>query len=111
MISDKSCESLSQIIERNQTFYELGKALLFLKLSPDLAICCFTYFVEHYSSKDGLPLSFGLERLAQVYYQKGNIEKANFFHQQAVSQLPTVVSDLQKLDGFLGLEIVSFSSK
>jgi tetratricopeptide (TPR) repeat protein len=106
-VSQKPCSSLSNYLHRNQSYYELGKALFFSKRFPEIAICCFSYFIEHHSSKEGFPLAFAHERLAQVYDQIGNIEQAKWHHQKAISQLPSVQKDLLKWDDFLDLEIVS----
>ena len=107
-VSQESCSSLSNYLQRNQSYYELGKALLFLNQLPEIAICCFSFFIENYSSKEGLPLAFAHQRLAQVYDQAGNVKQAIWHHQKAISQLPSVQDDLREWDGFLDLEIVSF---
>ena len=110
-VSEENCDSFHHKLVRSQSYYELGKAMLFLSTHLELALCCFENFIEHFSSKEGRPKAFAWERLSQVYYQLGNIDKGAFYHQKAIKHLPTVQTDLQKHDSFLDLEIVSYLSK
>lgn len=110
-LASNNCNSLFDQLHRNQSYYEMGKAFLSTKKSLNLSICCFTLFINQHSSKEGFPVAFAWERLSQAYELKGEFRASELAHQRAVLLLPTVSEDLQKWDGLLDLEIVSFPSK
>ncbi|OIQ28095.1 MAG: hypothetical protein BM564_10220 [Bacteroidetes bacterium MedPE-SWsnd-G2] len=61
---------------RNALHYQLGKVSAEFNLQLDKGERCLLTYIENYTEKDGVPLSWAYYRLAQIYQHKQNKSKA-----------------------------------
>ncbi|WP_040560195.1 tetratricopeptide repeat protein [Kordia algicida OT-1] len=62
--------------QRNAMHYQIGKVAADYNIQLDKGEKCLYLYITHYTSKDGVPLSWAYYRLAQIFKHKGNKQKA-----------------------------------
>lgn len=71
---------------RNALHYQLGKVSAEFNLQLEKGERCLLTYIENYTEKDGVPLSWAYYRLAQIYQHKQNISKAKTYIGLAVKE-------------------------
>lgn len=71
--------------KRNQLNYQIGKISAQYNLDSAQGIQCLQTYIDNYSVKDGVPKDWAYFRLAQIYRNEGNKDKAMLWIEKALS--------------------------
>lgn len=77
-----------EIHKRNQINYQIGKISAQYNLDAELGINCLQAYIENHSVKDGVPKDWAYYRLAQIYKNIGEKEKALQWIDKALTDRP-----------------------
>lgn len=85
-------EAIATLIEaqemhkkNNRLHYQLGKVAGQYGIGLDQGIQCLHHYIEHYSTKDGVPKDWAYLRLAQIYRHKAQKQDAQKWINKALS--------------------------
>lgn len=99
---NNASESL-RIHKRNQLNYQIGKIAAQYKLESELGIRCLQAYIDNHSVKDGVPVDWAYLRLAQIYRNMGDTEKALEWIEKAIASRPDFEEAIEEKNSILGL--------
>ncbi|TYB73892.1 hypothetical protein ES677_07860 [Bizionia gelidisalsuginis] len=76
--------------KRNALHYQIGKVCADYNVQLEKGVYCLNVYLENYSANDGVPKGWAYYRLAQIYKHKNNSQKALFFINKAIAELPDI---------------------
>ncbi len=81
-------EVASAKFQRNHLNYLIGKVSAQYNISIDKGLVYLQTYVQNYSEKDGVPISWAYYRMAQIYRYKSDKRKAYNYIQKALREKP-----------------------
>jgi len=72
----KNIEAADEKHQRNALHYQIGKVCADYNVELDKGIYCLERYISNYTVEDGVPLEWAYYRLAQIYRQKNDKNKA-----------------------------------
>ena len=85
-----------KIHKRNQLNYQIGKIAAQYNMESQLGIDCLKRYIENHSVKDGVPVDWAYFRLAQIYKNIGNKERALQYIDKALAKNPEFEEALEE---------------
>lgn len=92
-----------QIHKRNQLNYQIGKIAAQYNVELDFGIACLQAYIHKYSVNDGVPLDWAYLRLAQIYKNQNDKQKAITWIDKALKDRPDFKEALQEKQQILSL--------
>ena len=77
-----------RIHNRNQINYQIGKICAQFNIKHQLGLASLKQYIANHSIKDGVPVSWANYRIAQIYRNMGDKNKAKYYIDQCLSDLP-----------------------
>jgi len=86
----RNIEESQEKHQRNAMHYQIGKIAAEYNIETEKGKYCLKKYIDGYSVNDGVPIAWANYRLAQVYKHQLNKEKALFYIELAISDLPEI---------------------
>lgn len=83
--------------KRNAFYYQLGKLSAMYDLENEKGLTALEFYIENWSTADGVPIAWARYRMAQIYHHKGDVPKAIECIKKALADMP----DNETFKGFL----------
>ncbi len=84
----RNAQKSLKLHKRNQLNYQIGKISAEYNMEPQLGIDCLKRYIENHSYKDGVPKTWAYYRLAQIYKNLGDKNKALDYVNRAITVNP-----------------------
>ncbi|MCW5520149.1 tetratricopeptide repeat protein [Aureitalea sp. L0-47] len=89
--------------KRNSLNYQIGKISAQYNLSPETGIKCLVEYIQNYSVRDGVPKDWAYFRLAQIYKNTGDKDRALKWINKALKDRPDFKEARQEKQHILSL--------
>jgi tetratricopeptide (TPR) repeat protein len=86
----KNIEHTQEKFQRNALHYQIGKVAAEYNIHLEKGKKCLELYIANYSPEDGVPIAWANYRLAQIYNQENNKEKALKYINLAIDELPNI---------------------
>lgn len=75
--------------DSNRMHYQIGKIAATYNINPELGLSCLSKYIENHTVKDGVPKDWAYYRMAQIYKNIGEKDKAQQWIRKALQSRPS----------------------